>query len=151
MSDPGKRLAAYRESVPTVTKECLQCKKPFETKFGTFCSSTCKSKHHKEQKRLEKLKELVCYFCGGPITEKRKTKFCCEEHKEDFFEAKRAGRKIAIKINPKTTVFTDKYDKIPEIIASYKTMAEDYANGVGGGFSIAPTNIGGRYISGDIW
>lgn len=151
MGDPSDRLAAYRESVPKVVKECLECKSSFETRFGTFCSSTCKSKHHKEKKRLEKLKDLVCYFCGGPITEKRKKKFCCEEHKNDFFEAKRSGRKIALKVNEKTTIFTNKYDKIPEILANYKVVIEDLSNGSGGGFSQGPIKIGGSYISGDMF
>ena len=151
MNTPGDRLSAYRESVPKVTKECLECKQVFETKFGTFCSATCKSKHNKELKRQEKLKDLVCYFCGGPITEKRKTKFCCEDHQKDFFEAKRAGRKIKIKVNSKTTIFTDKYDKIPEIIANYKVMMEDYTRYTGGGGSSSQVNVGGRFVSGDMW
>jgi hypothetical protein len=150
MGNPSDVLDAYRESVPKTVKECIECKASFETKIGTFCSSTCKSKHHKEKKRLEKIKELVCHFCGGAITEKRKTKFCCKEHKNKFFEAKRTGKKIAIKVNEKTTIFTDKYDRIPEILANYKVAAEDMTKGGGGGFSAGPVKIGGAYITGDI-
>ena len=150
MKNPSDVLAAYRESVPKVSKECLECKSSFETRFGTFCSSTCKSKHHKEKKRLEKIKDLICHFCGGAITEKRKTKFCCEEHKNKFFEAKRYGKKIALKINEKTTIFTDKYDRIPEILANYKVAIEDMTNGSGGGFSSGPVRVGGAYINGDM-
>lgn len=123
-------LDRYRESVPTVIKKCKNCDKEFETKFGTFCSTPCKGAFYKETKRLEKCKDYVCYFCGGPVTEKKKVKFCCDEHAVSFESYKRSGRKISIKINDKTTIFTNKYDKIPEVVAKMRDVLNDVKRGM---------------------
>ena len=86
-----------------------------------------KTKHWKETTRLEKEKvaNLVCYYCGGLVDEKKKTKFCCSQHAVLFKNAKRVGRKIGIKINDKTTIYTNKYDCIPEVIAKQKQFIEN--------------------------
>jgi hypothetical protein len=64
--------------------------------------------------------EKICFYCGTLLLDEKKVKFCCNEHRAFFENAKRAGRKISIKINDKTTIFTDKYDIIPTVVAKQK-------------------------------
>ena len=94
-------------------------------------------------KTFRKAKGLVCFYCAGPITEKKKIKFCCDEHGDLFENAKRAGRKIAIKINDKTTIYTDKYDRIPEVAAKQRAII----NGDIGAIKGVDGKINNRFIA----
>lgn len=114
-----KYLEAYRESVHSVVKPCAYCETPFETKFAMYCSVQCKNKACRDKKNENRIKDLVCFFCGGSVP-KRFTKFCCANHKMLFYIEKKGNRPIKIQINPKLLIETRKYDNIPEVIARYK-------------------------------
>lgn len=121
MNNPSKilPLQRYRESVHSVVKPCAHCQTPFETKFGMYCSDRCCDRAGRARKLALRLKDLICWYCAGPIP-KRATKFCCEDHKIRFHHAKDRGKPINIKIDSKTIISTKKYDTIPEVVKSYK-------------------------------
>jgi hypothetical protein len=91
----------------------------------------------------------VCHFCGIDIKDEKKIKFCCEEHGRSFSRAKKANKKIKIKVDNKTTIFTDKYDKISDIILKYRNMMDDYTRYAPGGPS-SLVKIGSNHMSGDM-
>lgn len=114
------RLHAYRDSIPTVKKNCAHCNSEFETKFGIYCSAICKTKAHREKKKAEARKDYICYYCGSQITAPSFYKFCNEDHGRKFQTAKDRGKPILLKINNKTTIQTKKYDSIPEVVRSWQ-------------------------------
>lgn len=155
------KLKVYRDSLPTITKNCECCGTGFETKADPanpkptdrkYCSANCKSNAHREAKRKEKTKDQICYFCGCHFDTKRKTKFCSEDHKVLFHNAVKAKRKITIVIDAKTKIITDKYDRIPQIVAKLKAyMKSDKAGPPGYTPGAGPATYQGKMISADMY
>lgn len=118
----ARSLDDYRASIHSVVKPCAYCTTPFETKFGMYCSPLCKSRAHRAKEKAERIKDLICFYCGTAVKDDRKTKFCCEDHKNKYHKAKDRGKPLQIRIDAKTVVYTKKYDSVPEVIRQYKEL-----------------------------
>jgi hypothetical protein len=121
-------LHKWHASLPVQTKTCAHCDKEFDNKYpnAKYCSRLCKLNAFKKRERDKK--HYVCLFCGQMIecshksSGGHKTKFCSNKHKSRFHKAKRAGRKLKIRINDKITIETDKHDRVRDIILKYKKL-----------------------------
>jgi predicted nucleic acid-binding Zn ribbon protein len=109
--------------------QCQNCGKKY-TRAGNFCSDVCRNISLEKRVNEEVSNRSFCHYCGrkSPNGEK----FCSDIHREDFEEARAEGRKISIRVNEKTIIQTDKYDKIPEMIAKYTFISRDVTRGTGG-------------------
>ena len=118
-------LNKYRDSVHSVVKPCAHCQTNFETKFGMYCSTLCRNRAHRKKKQVERLKDLVCFFCGCQVTN-RQSKFCSTDHKNSFHKANNANKAIKIRLDHKTIIETKKYDSIPEVIKMYNDQKNNF-------------------------
>lgn len=122
-------------------KECLYCKEEFIPRVGgnkiLFCCNEHKIKYHLIAKRkdknlllektsLEGLEEKrICLYCTKEYRSNRRKKFCCNEHLLAFKEAVKSKKPISIRITPKLTIKTKKYNQILQILEKYKSHTEN--------------------------
>lgn len=69
-----------------------------------------------------------CHFCGNKAEEGKI--FCTDEHEKDFASYKATGKKLSIKVDAKTTIFTTKYDRVGEIVERLKQHINDPLSGL---------------------
>jgi hypothetical protein len=115
-----ERLDKWRAAQPIRRVECANplCRKEFETQFGIYCCTSCKSKASWLRKRaqtIESLGEVGCGWCGEKLDNPLKKKFCSGDHKWRFFAAKRAGRPIKVRVEPGLVIETRRYDAVEQV------------------------------------
>ena len=118
---------------------CIVCNIEHERR-GIYCSKKCGDKAYRDRKRVivvdavakpkesinrskkvsilkeKRAKSKWCNYCGKSIEDTDRLKFCSDEHSQNFLDAIDSGKSLRIKIDHRTTIITDKYNKIQEII-----------------------------------
>lgn len=115
---PGKRLDEWRAKQPKRETQCPSCGATFTTQFGTYCSTTCRAKASKQRARAARIEEtgqIHCNWCSAKLDPMLRRKFCCEDHKQRFFSAKRAGKPIRVQVSPNLCIETRDYDRIHQL------------------------------------
>jgi ribosomal protein L24E len=119
-------------SAPKTDKPCEHCNAIYNgIALMKYCSKSCKKKawrkiHGAEENikrniiRKEKKPIAYCNYCAGIINIKNGVRFCSKEHNARFFSRKRYNKSVPLQITPKVLIWTNKYDKIQDIISKYR-------------------------------